>query len=610
MSFKIYTSTLLVLALTSAYGSLEAEQMQTAIGRWTQKSRCSEQADCPPWAECNNSYCVCLNQLQNFNTVQCDKYTLELSVIKCHCVTFDSESGELVEGSCIENCQNERQYMPLPLNVSQLNHFMCEEKWNRTGRLCGRCLPGHSPLAYSYDMRCVKCSEGNRNIWKYILVAFGPLTVFYFLIVFLKINVTSSYLHGYLIYSQLLSTPVLLRKTVLFEQDHPEWKIPIRIITTVYSIWNLDFFRGVYPDICLDVSTLTVLALDYAVAIYPLLLTVVSYILIKLHGRNFRLVVILWRPFRRIFTLVRRNWDSRTTVIDAYATFFMLSYNKFLWVSGDLLTPLRAHSINNESDKWVLYIDATVDYFGYEHIPYAILAIVVCMVLTLIPTLFLIFYQIKWFQKLLCYLKIRSQLIQALMDSFQGCYKNGTEIGTRDYRWFAAVPLIGRIGLHVTYAVNQDNNTLPYLMMGIIFIIVLTVIIQPYKTELSKYTKIDIIFWAFLASFLGLDEAVNYPNLKSVTQVRVATVIRVVEVVIPFLCMCYVAGYWIFTRMRKMNKFITRAKAWRRGYVNIEDDSEASLPDRLVNPKNYEGEKLQDPISSLTGNSSYQGDTY
>ena len=524
-------------------------------------------------------------------------------------MTFDSENGELFEGNCIENCQNQRQYMPLPLNVSELNQLMCEERWNRTGRLCGRCLPGHSPLAYSYDIRCVKCPEGNRNIWKYILVAFGPLTVFYFLIVFLKINVTSSYLHGYLIYSQIVSARTTQRKTVLFEQNHPEWKIPIQMIAVVYSIWNLDFFRGLYPDICLDVSTLTVLALDYAVAIYPLLLTVIFYILIELHARNFRLVVILWRPFRRVFTLVRRNWDSRTTVIDAYATFFILSYNKFLWVSGDLLTPIRAHSINNESDKWVLYTDASVEYFGYEHIPYAILAMVVCLLVTIIPTLFLIFYQIKWFQKLLHCLKIRSQLLRALMDSFQSCYKDGREIGTRDYRWFAALPLIGRIGLLATYATNLDDIALPYLVMGIVFIIVLTVIIQPYKSELSKYTKIDIIFWAFLASFLGLDEAVSDPNLKPVTLVRVTTVIRVVVAVIPFLCMCYVAGYWIFTRMRKMKTFITRVKAWRRGYMNMENDFEASLPDRIVNPENYEGEKLHDPISSLTENGSYQDDT-
>ncbi len=136
-------------------------------------------------------------------------------------------------------------------------------------------------------------------------------------------------------------------------------------------------------------STLTVLALDYAVAIYPLLLTVVSYILIELHARNFRLVVILWRPFRHVFTLVRRNWESKTTVIDAYATFFVLSYSKFFFVSADLIIPVRAYSITNNNSTWVLYNDATIEYFGNEHIPYAVPAIT-CSGLLIIATSFLL----------------------------------------------------------------------------------------------------------------------------------------------------------------------------------------------------------------------------
>ena len=138
--------------------------------------------ECPPWTQCNGTKCECKKRLEDYREVKCNDH-LQLSVIRCNCVTFDNNSNDLVVGHCIENCDNgyiKSEYLPLPNNVFQLNQFMCEEKWNRTGRLCGRCLPGHSPLAYSYDMRCVKCPEGNRNIWKYILVAFGPSTIFYF----------------------------------------------------------------------------------------------------------------------------------------------------------------------------------------------------------------------------------------------------------------------------------------------------------------------------------------------------------------------------------------------------------------------------------------------
>ena len=593
---------LIVLYLLPAFTTLKQElpNLSTSVATY-----CTEDNNCPPWGECINKQCVCREELDSYYSVKCDNETLQLSVIKCHCVTFDNKTMLMTEGNCIENCQNnynKDQYLPLPKNTSELNQFMCEERWNRTGRMCGKCLPGHSLLAYSYDMRCVKCPEGSRNVWKYILVAFGPLTIFYFLVLFLRINATSSYLHGYLVFSQIISTPPFLRNLIIYIQHKQQFKPPIQAMIVMYSLWNLDFFRGLYPDICLDVSTLTILALDYAVAIYPLLLIVISYFLIELHVRNVRIVVILWKPFRCLFTLIRRNWDSKTTVIDTYATFFILSYTKILYVSADLLTPVRAHSLNNDSVTWVLYYDATVDYFGREHLPYACLAIL--SFLTLIPTtFFLLVYQLKCFQRLLGFLKIRSQLLPAVMDSFQGSYKNGTEIGTRDYRWFAAVPLIGRIALLLIYTITLDGSYLPIVIIVIVCIIVFTALIQPYKVHLSKYAKLDITFWGFLAAFYASVESASYGNLKPPSQLKITKVVRVTVAIIPLLYMICISAYWIISRMRKMKLFVSHIKARRRGYLKITNNIEESLPDRLTNPENYWEGSLKDPTSYNETNS-------
>ena len=578
---------------------LSASSMQCQKDEWTQGSTqphsCKADIDCLPWTECNKTKCICKDELMNHYALRCDKDTLQLSVLRCHCVTFDNVTNQLIQGNCIENCEKNRyksDYLPLPKDLSQLNQFMCEERWNRTGRLCGRCLPGHSPLAYSYDMRCVKCPERNRNIWKYILVAFGPLTVFYFLVLFFKINANSSHLHGYIIFSQIISIPAYSRGIVTYNHNHPESKVPIQIIELMYEIWNLDFFRILDLDICLDVSTLTVLALDYAVAIYPLLLTVVSYILIELHARNFRLVVILWRPFRHVFTLVRRNWESKTTVIDAYATFFVLSYSKFFFVSADLLIPVRAYSITNDNITWVLYNDATIEYFGNEHIPYAVPAIT-CSGLLIIATSFLLFYQLKCCQNALNCCKIKGRIIHALMDSFQGYYKNGTD-GTRDYRWFAAVPLVGRVSLTLTYAMILDGNYSSFIVLIIIIIIVLTAAIQPYKKHLSKYAKIDITFWAFLAAFYTIGETTNFSSLKSILVLKISKALRVVVAIIPLVYMTCLTVYWILSRMRTMNTLISRIRAWRQGYMNTDNGLEEDLPDRVDNPDRY---RLHNPTN-------------
>ena len=65
----------------------------------------------------------------------------------------------------------------------------------------------------------------------------------------------------------------------------------------LFSIWNLDSPRLVYIS-CLQPYTNThqVLALDYIIAVYPLLLIAPSYLLVLLYDHNVRLIVCLWKP--------------------------------------------------------------------------------------------------------------------------------------------------------------------------------------------------------------------------------------------------------------------------------------------------------------------------
>ncbi|XP_064396103.1 uncharacterized protein LOC135343081 [Halichondria panicea] len=593
------------IALSISYQSESATRENENVNqKWHEtdtQNLCNNDMDCPPWTECNNTKCECKANLKNYFTVKCDEATLELSVIRCHCVTYNNVTDELVEGNCFENCDNgydKSEYLPLPKNVSKLNQFMCEKRWNRTGRLCGRCLPGHSPLAYSYDMRCVKCPEGNRNIWKYILVAFGPLTVFYLVLLFFKINATSSYLHSYVVYSQMITTPVFARAITEYT-DHTSTylKFTTLIVIDLHSIWNLDFFKGLYPDICLDVSPLTVLALDYAVAIYPLLLTVVSYISIELHSRNFRPVVILWRPFHYLFSRIRSNWDSRTSVIDAFATFFLLSFTKMASTSVDLLTAMKAVNLKNNSVTWVLYNDATMEYFETKHLPFAILAITCSMIFAIVPITVLLIYQFRWFQRLLSCLHIRHPLLREVMESFQSCYTNGTQPGTKDRRWFSATHYILRYSSIIVYSAILDSGSMVMGLVLIISLLVLTALVQPYKN--ANRTKTDILFLGTIGVFYCFTEAVEHPSLRPETEYHVSTVLRNVFAVIPILYMLCLITNWIMKRMRKVKMFITRVRAWRRGYENIEENVEETLPDRIVNPENYQDKnRLLDPICS------------
>ena len=147
----------------------------------------------------------------------------------------------------------------------------------------------------------------------------------------------------------------------------------LKIFLTLHGIWNLDFFRPFYSDICLGIGFLPTLALDYAIAVYPLLLMVVIYLLVKLYDENYRVIVFLWKPFKIIFSFFKRNWNIRSSLIDSFATFFLLSNIKFLSVTFDLLAPVPIYKLlqSGYNQTWGLYSVGDIEYFGKEHLPYA-----------------------------------------------------------------------------------------------------------------------------------------------------------------------------------------------------------------------------------------------
>ena len=165
------------------------------------------------------------------------------------------------------------------LNDSACTHF------HRRGLLCGDCEEGHSPLVLSYNLSCIPCKNGQKNWWKFFLAGFFPLTLFYLFVVLFNINVTSSRLHGVVWASQALSMPAFLRVVLFTLEIHGGLKLG-KLLVMCYSYWNLNFFRSILSNICLNVTTLQALALEYLIALYPFVLIAISYIMITLYNHR------------------------------------------------------------------------------------------------------------------------------------------------------------------------------------------------------------------------------------------------------------------------------------------------------------------------------------
>ena len=85
--------------------------------------------------------------------------------------------------------------------------------------------------------------------------------------------------------AQNLSDPMFLRIILYTLSQTKELAliVPVKLIATIYGIWNLDFLRvNVLPDVCINVIPLHILVLDYLVAIYPMIVTALAFTVVEL----------------------------------------------------------------------------------------------------------------------------------------------------------------------------------------------------------------------------------------------------------------------------------------------------------------------------------------
>ena len=524
-------------------------------------SRCSSDRTCPTWSVCDSKEKICKCGKDHNYAIACDSERVISAVLDCHCVTYDQDSESTYLGSCFYNCDHfsftitrDTHYEKLPTTESLINNSVCTP-FHRTGLLCGDCEDGHSPLVFSYNLSCVECPDGHKNWWKFILVAFVPLTFFYFLVVVFNINVTSSRLHGVVWFSQSISAPELVRLAMVgFTTYRASLSaIALKTLLIFYSYWNLDILRSVMPDICLNVTTLQALALDYLLALYPFLLIILSYFIIELYDRKCVFIVAVWKPFYKMLTRLQTSWNVRTSVIDSFATFFLLSYVKIISVSADILIPTQIYKLVSNKTTFGVYYTPSVEYFGHEHLPYAILALTLLALFVCIPTLTLILYPFQFFQKFLSLFPFNWHFLRAFVDSYQGCYKDGTEPGTSDCRWFASVELLIRSTFYSISGLTLSEMFFTYATIIIAIYMILLINFQPFKTQASRYPSTDTVFFLLLSLcftvIVGND--VVYGETLALSRYTVIIVTIVSFGLTPIAYTIGLIGFWLFSKVRR-----------------------------------------------------------
>ena len=452
--------------------------------------------------------------IDKIGVVKCNKNDEYLKIHACYCIYWDQDTNKSVVGSCMPTCFYTRGFSPFyPIerysisNGTLLNEAVCSPSTpnvdtHREGRFCGRCKPQYGLAAYSYRYTiCVPCTDyGYKNWLKYFAVALLPLTVFYFLVVILRISVASSHLNGIVFALQCLLSPLMQRIfDGWFNAKCGSTLTCVRpeiVYSIIIGVVNLDFFRGAYPSFCLhpQLNIIHILFLDYIVALYPFILIFITYVLLTLYDRNYRCLKLAWKPFKYLLTCYQRKWNIRTSLIETFATFILLSSTMILSISFDLLAFTIAYDeMGTEIKKKFFYYDANIEYFGHDHLPFAVLALLIGFVFVFLPFLLLVLYPCHCFQRCLNCLGWRCQALHIFMDAFQGSYK----IEPYDMRYFSAFYLLLRFLFLIIPELMASFFALPTLAITMLLSALMFAIFQPYKK--TSQNRSDITFMLLVA---------------------------------------------------------------------------------------------------------------
>ena len=548
---------------------------------------------CPPGyysvsKESNIKGMDCICGKYSSNVVICNKIISSAKIMTGWCMTYDTELGMGIIGPWQFVSQMKRQmeqdgYYKLPSTLQELDEFFCKPL-KRTGRLCGQCEEGYGVPVYSYDNRCVACDEKKwpQHMILYLLAELVPLTVFFALVIVFNISITSGPAKAFVFYSQIITLPTVMytiqeQINLLVNSNSALESLLLSVYVLPYSIWNLDFFRTVLPPFCLTptLSTIDVMALAYISALYSLLLIIVVYACIELHASNCRPVAYICMPLCHCLGRLRRNWKIQTSFIDAFATFLVLSYTKLCSVSFLVLLPNTVYSANGEvKGVKLLYMDASVEYGSSKHVWLMMISIIVLSLVVVPLPLILLLYPLQIIQRCLHHTHLNHRALRAFMDSFQGCYRIGTEC-TRDARSFSSVYFILRIVVLAIMMSAMDSVVEGMLqVMTMIMVICLIVMVQPYKKQWNNTLDVFIFCVIILIKVTMLVQSESHQLGKGFIS------LSIVLILMPLVYMSVYVG-------RRVTKRCCKKKT-RQDLNHSDTISEMDFPHRLIDPEKYQ----------------------
>ena len=267
------------------------------------------------------------------------------------------------------------------------------------------------------------------------------------------------------------------------------------------------YFVGIYyilQPTCIhqSLSELQVLCLEYIFCLYPLFLLFVAYILIELHARNCKLIILASKVFRHFLSCIHKQKSISDSIIHTYATFYFLSFSYIVYFAYSILNFLAVYDVYGKIIKRVLAYEHSINWFSTHHLCYAIPTILILLLLGVCPTLLLCSQTSRYLKKC-CKFRPRTQLmVNTFVESFSSCYKDGLN-NTYDFRFLTPLPMVaGLFMLFLLLSHKYTQRLYSHSLFSVSFLLLAFVLafLRPYK---SLYMNISISFHAVIVSING-----------------------------------------------------------------------------------------------------------
>ena len=369
---------------------------------------------CPPAFSLSHSTqgCVCENRLQKY-TKSCDINNQTILRDGDFWVGYDNQSksqGLVLHPHCpFDYCQMKS------INFT-MNDTDKQCSFNRTGLLCGACLPGLS-LALG-SSRCLPCSDAYLTLLLPFAIMGLALVAFMLLC---RLTVALGTISGLIFYANIVGA----NQSVFFPPGN------FQFLRVFISWLNLDL--GIETCFCdgMDAYVKTWLQFVFPIYIWGVI----------------GLIMFISARFPRVSRMLGSN------PVAVLATLFLLSYAKILRaiISALSLTTLE-YPRNKIQVVWLS--DANIGYLHGKHIPLFVVGILFLVLIFLPYTLLLLLGQ--WLQKF-SHIKILSWMNNLKLKAFLEAYYAPYMI---KHRYWTGLLLVARLILLPVFAVNVlgDNS--------------------------------------------------------------------------------------------------------------------------------------------------------